>query len=353
MTVETLPYQNHVVSNGDLASTNLNSAKKSKESERRRRRRKQKKKSQAPDASAAAAAANGDDSDAANDDGGNAKENADSQQVVEQVVIEYVPEKAELEDGMDEFRSIFEKFNFLQSAGSEENDKKDESIQNADAKKKTDSDSIQKKKIQRRKACQTRNKKKKLQRRMKIADLKQICSRPDVVEVWDATSADPKLLVFLKSYKNTVPVPRHWCQKRKFLQGKRGIEKQPFQLPDFIAATGIEKIRQAYIEKEDGKKLKQKQRERMQPKMGKMDIDYQVLHDAFFKYQTKPKLTTHGDLYHEGKEFEVKLREMKPGSLSHELKEALGMPEGAPPPWLINMQIWPSSIISTSKNSWT
>ena len=99
---------------------------------------------------------------------------------------------------------------------------------------------------------------------------------------------------------------------------------------------------QAYIEKEDSKKLKQKQRERMQPKMGKMDIDYQVsfvfafgfapfallawflftlvselfsslvlfigcqvLHDAFFKYQTKPKLTSLGDLYHEGKEFEV------------------------------------------------
>jgi hypothetical protein len=29
-------------------------------------------------------------------------------------------------------------------------------------------------------------------------------------------------------------------------------------------------------EKEDQKKLKQKQRDRMQPKMGKMDIDYQV-----------------------------------------------------------------------------
>lgn len=35
-------------------------------------------------------------------------------------------------------------------------------------------------------------------------------------------------------------------------------------------------ILQAYIEKEDSKKLKQKQRERMQPRMGKMDIDYQV-----------------------------------------------------------------------------
>ncbi|KAL7593968.1 hypothetical protein Lser_V15G33958 [Lactuca serriola] len=30
--------------------------------------------------------------------------------------------------------------------------------------------------------------------------------------------------------------------------------------------------------------------------------------------------------------------EMKPGTLSHELKEALGMPKGAPPPWLLNMQ---------------
>lgn len=38
------------------------------------------------------------------------------------------------------------------------------------------------------------------------------------VQIWDATAADPKLLVYLKSYRNTVPVPRHWCQKRKFLQ---------------------------------------------------------------------------------------------------------------------------------------
>lgn len=41
-------------------------------------------------------------------------------QIVEQVVVEYVPEKAELEDGMDdEFRKIFEKFSFQDSAGAE------------------------------------------------------------------------------------------------------------------------------------------------------------------------------------------------------------------------------------------
>ena len=60
-------------------------------------------------------------------------------------------------------------------------------------------------------------------------------------------------------------------------------------------------------EKEADKKTKQKQRDRMQPKMGKLDIDYQVLHDAFFKFQQKPSLSTMGDLYYEGKEFEAKV----------------------------------------------
>jgi splicing factor 3B subunit 2 len=141
--------------------------------------------------------------------------------------------------------------------------------------------------------------------RLSVAELKQLVQRPDVVEAHDVTSSDPRLLVFLKGMRNTVPVPRHWCHKRKYLQGKRGIEKPPFRLPEYIADTGIARIRESILESDAMKKSKTKARERMQPKMGKIDIDYQVLHDAFFKFQTKPKLTEHGDLYFEGKEFEV------------------------------------------------
>lgn len=79
-------------------------------------------------------------------------------------------------------------------------------------------------------------------------------------------------------------------------------------------------------------------REKIRPKMGKVDIDYHKLHDAFFKYQTKPKLTTHGDLYYEGKEFEVKLKEKKPGNLSDELRSALGLPTGPVSCILLNYQ---------------
>lgn len=167
--------------------------------------------------------------------------------------------------------------------------------------------------------------------------------RPDVVEMHDVTARDPKLLVQLKAHRNTVPVPRHWCFKRKYLQGKRGIEKPPFDLPDFIKRTGITEMRASLQERDDTRTLKAKMRERARPKLGKIDIDYQKLHDAFFKWQTKPRMTIHGDLYYEGKEFETRLKEKKPGELSDELRTALGMPVGpncqkVPPPWLIAMQ---------------
>ncbi|KAJ8045501.1 Splicing factor 3B subunit 2 [Holothuria leucospilota] len=75
-----------------------------------------------------------------------------------------------------------------------------------------------------------------------------MCSRPE----------NPKLLVYLK-------------------------KKPPFELPDFIKKTGIMEMRQALQEKEEQQTMKTKMRQRVRPKMGKIDIDYQKLHDAFFR----------------------------------------------------------------------
>jgi hypothetical protein len=43
--------------------------------------------------------------------------------------------------------------------------------------------------------------------RLSVAQLKQLVSRPDVVEMHDVTAQDPRLLVCLKATRNTVPVP--------------------------------------------------------------------------------------------------------------------------------------------------
>ncbi|KAG7341494.1 protein of unknown function DUF3582 containing protein [Nitzschia inconspicua] len=173
-----------------------------------------------------------------------------------------------------------------------------------------------------------------------VADLKRRVARPDLVEAHDITAADPDFLIALKGIPGTAKVPRHWGRKRKYLQGKRGFEKPPFKLPDFIIKTGIAEIRDTIAEDEAKQSAKQKNRGRVNPKMGNMDVDYGVLYEAFFKYQTKPtNLTKFGDLYYEGKELETNT-DIKPGGpYSKKLLEALAMAgNDAPPPWLFNMQ---------------
>jgi splicing factor 3B subunit 2 len=253
------------------------------------------------------------------------------EELPEGVEVEYVPEdpKEILEQGFEQYAEIFNKFSAFSAAEPQAEDapQEPESTATEETKPAEDPQSVSKK--QRKK-----------EKRDKIEVLKLFCDRPDLVEVHDVNSNYPWLLVDLKAYRNTVEVPRHWSQRRKYLQGKRGIEKPPFELPEFIRNTGISDMRTAVLEKEESQKLKQKARERVQPKMGKIDIDYQVLYDAFFRYQTKPRLNGHGDLYYEGKEYEVDFKERKPGHLSKQLRIALGMPEEGvqPPPWLPNMQ---------------
>ncbi|CAH1099622.1 unnamed protein product [Psylliodes chrysocephalus] len=279
------------------------------------------------------------------------KETEDNQEkaVDEEVEIEYVQESIGLHELAPQYRqfySIFESFKIsdqkadiappilalptsLSSKAVPSADDMDD-MDESEEKKYEDKTKLSKRKM------------KKLTR-LSVAELKQLVNRPDVVEMHDVTARDPKLLVQLKAHRNTVQVPRHWCFKRKYLQGKRGIEKPPFNLPEFIKKTGIMEMRASLQDKDESKTLKAKMRERARPKLGKIDIDYQKLHDAFFKWQTKPKMTIHGDLYYEGKEFETRLKEKKPGDLTEELRTALGMPVGpnahkVPPPWLIAMQ---------------
>ncbi|SOV83343.1 splicing factor 3B subunit 2, putative [Plasmodium reichenowi] len=179
---------------------------------------------------------------------------------------------------------------------------------------------------------------KKLLKRPSVMKLKEFAPKPELVEVWDTTSSDPYFYVWIKCLKNSIPVPQQWCQKRKYLHGKRGIEKIPYRLPPYIQDTKISEIRQAIKEKEEQKSLKQKMRDRVRPKLHTMDIDYQTLHDAFFKYATKPKLVKFAEVYYEGKEFELKKKKFRPGVISEKLRNALNIEPNEPLPWLINMQ---------------
>ena len=169
-----------------------------------------------------------------------------------------------------------------------------------------------------------------------LAELKSKAPYPEVVEPWDTNANDPELLIHFKCMPNTVPVPIHWAQNGKYLQSQRGKVRKPYKLPDYIEATGISRIR--LIELPVHITLQQKTRRRMRPKLGRTDIDYQILYDAFFKYQTKKRLTKLGEVYYEGKETDKRMSKYRPGKLSKNLRNALGISSTAIPPFVQNMQ---------------
>lgn len=174
-----------------------------------------------------------------------------------------------------------------------------------------------------------------------IAELKAYSNRPNSVAWYDADAPDPYMCIAFKTSFNSIDVPSHWLQKKDYLSGKKGFEVPPFKLPKFIQDTGIAEMRNY-----DPESLKKEQRDRVQPKMGKLDIDYQKLHDAFFKYQTKPRYLKFGELYWEGREKADQHREivmhMRPGVVSKRLREAVGLSGndlGVIPPWVTLMNL--------------
>eukprot|EP01091_Cochliopodium_minus_P018610 TRINITY_DN7594_c0_g1_i2.p1 TRINITY_DN7594_c0_g1~~TRINITY_DN7594_c0_g1_i2.p1 ORF type:complete len:615 (-),score=274.77 TRINITY_DN7594_c0_g1_i2:30-1874(-) len=293
------------------------------------------------------------------------------------VVIDYIMPTNPLQlydennKNFDSYQKIFEKFYSNTNIETENNKNENTEIENNNNNNNNKIENKKEEKNGEEKEEEKRltKKERKEQKRLKVSILKQLTDKPAIVESHDVTSSDPLMLVYLKSYRNYVSVPRHWLRKRKYLQGKRGTEKKPYKLPKYLQDTGVIDLREAAREKDQSKSTKQKARERVQPKMLKGEIDYQSLHDAFFVHQTKPSLTFHGDLYYEGKEFDVVARSkvFRPVLLSNKLREALGMPKlrtesddplsslssyeeyfsqqneqslATPPPWLMSMQRW-------------
>lgn len=177
--------------------------------------------------------------------------------------------------------------------------------------------------------------------KVSIAELKASSENPNAVAWYDADAPDPYMNIAFKTCFNAIGVPSHWLQKKDYLSGKKGFELLPFKLPKFIQDTGIAEMRNY-----DPDTLKKQQRDRVQPKMGKLDIDYQKLHDAFFKYQTKSRYLKFGELYFEGREKADQHREsvihMRPGVVSKRLREAVGLSANdlnSTPPWVTLMSL--------------
>ncbi|GME70215.1 unnamed protein product [Ambrosiozyma monospora] len=280
------------------------------------------------------------------------KNNHDIDEEIEIEVSEINPEVLK-DPSFSEFKDIFKKFEIIEPTNSSETtvqeiDKNGELLdsdnedtkgqQDPDDGGESDKDDYDSDDDDEERQLTKRQIKKKYH--IPLSFLKAESNDPQLIVPTDADADDPRLFVHLKTLHNAVPIPKHWASKRAFLAGKKGFERPPFELPKFILDTGILEMRDTSGNKEDDTTLKQRMRERVQPKMGQLDIDFNKLYDAFFKYQTKPDLFSFGQVYYEGLEYTDRLNRYKaskfrPGVMSDDLKKALGMLDSkiSVPPW--------------------
>ncbi|ODV79604.1 DUF382-domain-containing protein [Suhomyces tanzawaensis NRRL Y-17324] len=235
---------------------------------------------------------------------------------------------------MEQFSQVFDRFKNSTEEPDEPSKQKDEVFSEQESYSASDSDSDYEDETKPLSKRQLR-----LQNKVSLAYLKASTNRPQLVDWHDVDARDPFMLVAMKSQPNAIQVPDHWTAKREYLSGRKGMDRMPFELPKFIRDTGIQDMRQP-----QELNLRQEQRNKVQPKMGRLDIDYQKLYNAFFKHQEQPRMFGFGDVYFEGKEanddFVQLTAHIKPGVVSSGLRKALEMTDNMKvmPPWISIMQ---------------
>ncbi|GME71239.1 unnamed protein product [Ambrosiozyma monospora] len=216
----------------------------------------------------------------------------DNDDIDEEIEIEVPEINSEVlkDPSFSEFKNIFKKFEIVQPTNSSETnvpetDKNGELLDsdNEDTKDKKDVDDRGESEDDDDSDDDDDDETKMTKRQIKkkyhipLSFLKAESSDPQLIGPTDADADDPRLFVYLKTLHNAVPIPKHWASKRAFLAGKKGFERPPFELPKFILDTGILEMRDTSGNKEDDTTLKQRMRERVQPKMGQLDIDFNKL----------------------------------------------------------------------------
>lgn len=185
-----------------------------------------------------------------------------------------------------------------------------------------------------------------------LLSLKETVTHPEIIEWFDCDAKDPFLLATIKSTKNVVPIPKHWQFKREYLSGRSLLNKKPFELPDIIKQTDISQMRETLpsdnnnLDEQNEKSIKELSRARVQPKLGSLDIDFKKMFNIFFKLGAtwKPNLLLpFGDQFFENRNLieEASWVEMtqvyKPGKISQELRNIMGLQDGQLPIWCMEM----------------
>lgn len=170
-------------------------------------------------------------------------------------------------------------------------------------------------------------------RKIALEQLKKIVPDSNLLEEEDIKCDDVVYYNKIKKIYGSVNVLKRWKYRSLF---PRNFKKSEYQLPSNVSKTGLDILRYNLIKFTEEKSERERFVDRLFPKIGKSVVNPEKLYDCFFKEQSFIPLLRYGDIFDFS--WEDEKRTCVPGMISQELKEALGMSENSPPPWLFKMQ---------------
>merc|ERR1712032_783118 len=120
--------------------------------------------------------------------------------------------------------------------------------------------------------------------RPSLVSLKQLSPKAEEVFSFDTTAEDPHTLLYLKSVFDSREVPTNWDRRQCKIMTLCNFSAL-FVLPSFLLSTGVSAIRNH--DSYDINNTSYSGRNRIRPKNSRIQLNYDVLRDVFFKYQFK------------------------------------------------------------------
>eukprot|EP00477_Mikrocytos_mackini_P001257 GAHX01001343.1.p1 GENE.GAHX01001343.1~~GAHX01001343.1.p1 ORF type:complete len:281 (-),score=49.89 GAHX01001343.1:312-1154(-) len=171
-----------------------------------------------------------------------------------------------------------------------------------------------------------------------ILDLKLASFDPSLVDIEDANSPCPIQNIKIKSSRYSTPFPSAWRLNSKTKLNSGRYDRKEYVLPPNVAATGIQQLKKISLSLEELNKIKRAKIQTLNPIMGRINIDYKILHDAFFQFEYLPKFSGFGEIGGNS-DTKTKNNATYPSKISDTLKRALNQSGPLKPmPWINRMQ---------------
>lgn len=187
-------------------------------------------------------------------------------------------------------------------------------------------------------------------RNISLIDLKLYSNNPNLVSRKDLNAPFPFLLVKIKSDFNIVNFPFN-SETNGEIISRSSLNQSKYVIPPNVLLANISALKKIDFENQE-KKIKKMKIGELSKAIIKINVDYQKMHDSFFKYDYEPKLSIYGEIFgnNNGKKNHDRFSLSKEkifynsenGIISNSLKKALGIekfPNGQIPfPWIKKMR---------------